>query len=115
PQYIMNDKEWKESVDWFADPIDVGAAIVKPNALYKKCKAELQKAELLAPAKPLTLRQMCEAGAKKLGVNLKDPVYKNRLDHELKMIEEKKFGDYFHILADIIGWSKRHMVVGPAR
>ena len=108
-------KEWIEAVEWFAEPADIKAALKNRNDIFNKSKATIHKAELLVPDKPLTLRELCVQGAKKLKVNLKDPIYKKRLDHELHMIEEKKFGDYFHILADLIGWSKKHMVVGPAR
>lgn len=115
PQYILTDKEWSESVSWFAEDKDIKSALKNRDMILKRCKAEIKPAELLVPDKPFTLRELCEQGAKKLGCDLKDPVYSERLDRELKMIDEKKFGDYFHILADIIGWSKKHMIVGPAR
>jgi DNA polymerase-3 subunit alpha len=79
------------------------------------CNASLKKAELLTPEKPKSLRKMCEEGAKKYDVNLKDKVYKARLDKELQLIDEKKYEDYFYIIADLVNWAKERMIVGPAR
>src|SRR5262249_2542081 len=79
------------------------------------CTAQLVQADLLAPEKTKTLREMCVEGAARVGCDLSRPVYAARLDKELAMIEEKQFADYFYILAELIGWSKQRMSVGPAR
>ncbi len=115
PQHIMSDEEWRSAVSWFTSSGDQDTALLNRSKAMASCQATLRKAELLVPAKPRTLRQMCVAGAKKLGVDLKDDVYAKRLDRELAMIAEKRFEDYFYILADMIGWAKERMVVGPAR
>ena len=78
-------------------------------------RATLQKARLIVPEKPKTLREMCEDGARRNGIDLSNPVYKERLERELDIIGQKKFEDYFYIVADIISYAKKHMVVGPAR
>ena len=42
--------------------------------------------------------------------------YKNRLDHELKIIIEMKYPSYFLIVSDYIKWAKKnHIPVGPGR
>jgi DNA polymerase III subunit alpha len=42
--------------------------------------------------------------------------YKMRLAHEMKIIEDKDFIDYFLIIADMVQWAKNHdIAVGPAR
>ena len=41
--------------------------------------------------------------------------YEARLTRELAMIREKKFDSYFLVVADMIDWAKRHMLVGPGR
>lgn len=115
PQHIMSDKEWKESVRWFAEPHEIEGALRSRRKMMDLCQASLVKAEMVVPDKPRTLRQMCVIGAKKLGVDLKDDVYAKRMDRELAMIEEKDFSNYFYVLADMIGWAKERMVVGPAR
>ena len=85
------------------------------DAMAELCTAELRPATLLVPDKPESLRDMCLAGAERLRVNLKDPVYAARLDRELALIEEKQFEDYFYIIADLVAYAKQHMFVGPAR
>lgn len=42
--------------------------------------------------------------------------YRERLAHEMRIIEEKDFVDYFLIVADALQWAKDHDIgVGPAR
>ncbi len=42
--------------------------------------------------------------------------YKNRLDHELKIIIEMKYSSYFLIVSDYIKWAKNNQIpVGPGR
>ncbi len=42
--------------------------------------------------------------------------YKNRLEHELSIIEEMKYSSYFLIVADYIKWAKNNDIpVGPGR
>lgn len=43
-------------------------------------------------------------------------IYHDRLDHELKVIIQMGFPDYFLIVQDFIGWAKKnHIPVGPGR
>ena len=60
------------------------------------------------------LKRLCKIGATKRGIKLAGK-YKRRLKTELKVIKEKKFSDYFLIVADLIEWCKKRMVVGHAR
>src|SRR4029077_7559464 len=46
---------------------------------------------------------------------LSSSVYNERLLHELSLIKEKDFEDYFYIVADMMRYSRDNMVVGPAR
>jgi DNA polymerase III alpha subunit len=114
PIHILSDPEWLAATE-FASEKDQKEAIKNRNAVMKQCTAKMTKATLVIPERKETLRAMCETGAKRLGVDLNDPVYAQRLDRELKLIDEKEFGDYFYIIADIIQWSKQRMIVGPAR
>lgn len=114
PQWILSDEEWKDAC-WFADPADLKSAIKNRDAAFKRCTAVMRQADILRPKITKTLRQMCVEGAKKKSVDLKEPVYKARLDRELALIEEKKFEDYFFVIADMVQWAKQRMLVGPAR
>lgn len=114
PMEIVSDEEWTLSVSWFAKD-KVKEAVANRNDVLKNCKAVLKKGELLVPEKKKTLRQMCQQGAKLLGVDLAHEVYSKRLDRELEVIKEKKFEDYFYILSDLVSFARTKMVVGPAR
>ena len=58
------------------------------------CNAELPIGKMISFKPEKTLRQMCEEGAIKRKINLKEGIYKERLDRELEMIASKKFEDY---------------------
>jgi DNA-directed DNA polymerase III PolC len=113
PQHILSNDEWSEAVPGSA--ADKKAARSHLAGAIKKCTAVLQRASLLVPDKPLSLREMCVQGADKKGCDISDPVYAARLDKELGLIEEKKYEDYFYIITECISWAKARMVVGPAR
>jgi DNA-directed DNA polymerase III PolC len=114
PQHILSDAEWHEACYLF-DKKDRDAAIKNREAAMKRCVAKLEKAQIFKPARPKTLLQMCQEGAKRIGIDLNDPVYKERLERELKLIKDKDFEDYFYIITDIVTYAKRIMIVGPAR
>jgi len=44
-----------------------------------------------------------------------DEEYNDRLEHELELIDEKGFADYFLVIADMCRFAKSKMLVGPAR
>lgn len=115
PQFILSDKEWHSVLEYVADKKTRDKAIENRNAAMASCTAVMKHATLLVPEKPKTLRQMCIDGAKRTGTNLNDKVYKERLNRELALIEEKKFEDYFYVIADMVNWAKSRMIVGPAR
>ena len=115
PQYILSEKEWADSVEHLASPKLIREALARAKSVAAQSTAVLPKGELLKPERPVSLRKMCEAGAKKFGVDLKNNVYRDRLEREIKLIEEKDFEDYFYIIADMVNWAKDHMLVGPAR
>ena len=116
PQHILTQDEWEEAVSY------VGFSKTQLNDIWKNsrqilknCTAKLKHGKLLAPERPVPLLKMCEKGAEKLGVNLKDSIYRKRLHHELTLIEEKEYEDYFYIVSDICEFARSRMIVGPAR
>ena len=116
PQHILNEVEWRQSVAHLrlnAGVID--DAMDRSIGVLEASTAELRQAELVIPDHPKPLREMCADGAAALGCDLTDPVYAERLDRELRLIEEKRFGDYFYLVADICQWARARMIVGPAR
>jgi len=117
PMYILDDEEWKNSVKKIVgDQINqIKIALANRNNAFAMCKAEMKTATMLTPEKPQTLRQICIAGAKRLNIDLTNPIYAARLDRELNLIAEKNFEDYFYILSDMMTWAKQRMICGPAR
>lgn len=114
PQHILSDDEWYLAMDWLENASCV-SAMNNRDKVFKSSSAKLKQATLLRPDHPLSLHDMCIAGAKRLNVDLNDEVYATRLKRELDLIAEKQFEDYFFIIADMVMWAKEHMVVGPAR
>jgi DNA polymerase III alpha subunit len=114
PQHILSDDEWYLAMDWLENVACV-SAVNNRDAQLKGSRATLKKATLLKPERPSSLLDMCHEGAKRLGVDLCNQVYAERLKKELDLIAEKQFEDYFYIIADMMAWSRQKMVVGPAR
>ena len=109
PMHILSEDEWR--IIW-----DDEGALKRSRKLLEECsQVELPQGKMVKFKAKKTLRQMCVANAKGRGVNLSDPIYKVRLDRELKMIAEKKFEDYFYVIADMLEFAKLSMLVGPAR
>ena len=110
PMHILNEWELRSCLPWIPDE-----AFLNTNKIADQCEVELPVAQMISFDAEKTLSQICVEGAWKRGVNLKDEVYSARLKRELDMIAEKKFEDYFYVIADMIAYAKQHMLVGPAR
>ena len=108
--HILNKWEWESSVPWAPE-----CAVENTYKISKMCDVELPTAQMISFHSDKTLRQLCEEGAQPRDINLQDPDYKARLDRELKLIADKDFEDYFYVIADMISYAKKHMLVGPAR
>lgn len=76
---------------------------------------ELKRAPMVRYDGYKSITTWCVKGAKKLAINLKDPVYKERYEREMKLIEEKGYIDYFMIVHEMIEEAKKKMFVGHAR
>lgn len=64
------------------------------------------------------LRQLCVVGLQRrpLAPHLTSDQYRQRLDHELRVIHEMGFDDYFLIVWDIMAFAHRtHITTGPGR
>jgi DNA-directed DNA polymerase III PolC len=114
-QFIQTDEQWLASVSRLVSEQEAIQALAYRQDIEQRSTAKLRAAKLLSPEKPASLRAMCEKGAAKLGVDLTDPIYANRLERELELIYQKEFEDYFYIIADICKFARERMVVGPAR
>lgn len=115
PQFLLSRSEWERATAHVCGGNQQADAWENMVRATEACQAKLATAKIIKPERPMTIRAMCEKGAKELGVNLRDPVYRERLERELKLIKEKEFEDYFYIIADVVQWARKEMWVGPAR
>lgn len=113
PQHILDEWQWRTAV--MGDEDFKSLALENAKFIGDLADVELPRAELVHPPVTKTLRQMCEDAAPKRGIDLTDTKYKARLDRELELIAEKDYEDYFFLIADIVQWAKKTMLVGPAR
>lgn len=90
-------------------------AFANRDALADLCTATMHEPQLVSPMVKETMEEWCQRGGRELGVDLEQPAYKARLDHELALIHQLNFDDYFFIIADLIRYAKENMMVGPGR
>lgn len=108
PMHILS--QWEhESIH--NDPL----SILVTHEIADQCNVEITKAKMVQPKIDKTLREMCEEGATWRKIDLTDPVYSQRLERELELIQQKNYEDYFFVVADMVQYAKEHMLVGPAR
>ncbi len=106
---------------------EVPEAIENTIKIANKCNVEIALGETQLPYFDVPegydgnsyLRYICEKGAEKIYKdsfsNLSQEI-KERLDYELKIIENMGWPSYFLIVADFVNWAKENkIVVGPGR
>ncbi|MCF7795021.1 DNA polymerase III subunit alpha [Patescibacteria group bacterium] len=106
---------------------EVPEAIENTLKIAEKCNVEINLGETQLPYFEVPegfdgnsyLRHICEKGAEKIYgdkfANLSEEI-KDRLDYELKIIENMGWPSYFLIVADFVSWAKENkIVVGPGR
>lgn len=107
PQYILTEREMRHHLSILPD-----SAFSVSGQIAAECTVTLPKAENIRAAG--NLEQLCRAGIAQRELPW-DEVYEARLQHELKMIGEKRFADYFLVISDMVRHAKTTMLVGPAR
>lgn len=114
-QFIQSESEWYKSTQYATNLLQQQNAVKNSHLILQWCNATLRQSTLLDPEKSKTLRAMCEDGAQLLECDLSDPIYASRLDRELKLIADKGYENYFYILSDLCQWSRKNLLMGPAR
>ena len=115
PMHITSDEEILRHLKLLRITSDISEAVEMRREVLASCTAGLETAKLLKYGSKVPLRDLCLEGAKRLGVDLTNNVYNDRMERELALIREKNFEDYFFIIADLVSYAKKYMVVGPAR
>ena len=100
-------------------------SLTNTQVIADRCNVELKKEKYYLPDFPLPegetletfLRKMAEDGLKKrLKTETPAPVYAERLEYELGVIDKMGFPGYFCIVSDIINASKKRGIpIGPGR
>jgi DNA-directed DNA polymerase III PolC len=116
-QSIQTDEDWMIdlSLQGHQDRADIiTASLINRNFEFEACTASLKKADLLHPTVDKSLEEMCRDGITQRHIEWTQ-VYEDRLREELTVIHDKNFQDYFFVVADLMQWSKKNMLVGPGR
>ena len=94
-----------------AAPVPIGAEA----QVVEYCKGlELPHAPMIHLAG--SVEEECRAGIERRFPNGGwDEAHEARLVHELEEIAAKDFNSYFLVVADMVRWAKKHMLVGPSR
>lgn len=115
-QYLLSDEKLRAALG------------ITSAAQWKRiCASTHEAAERCATSLPLApiihvpgdLRALAEAGrvSRLARGHLPDwpQAYADRLERELSAIEAKDFCSYFIVVADLVQWAKKRMLVGPGR
>jgi DNA-directed DNA polymerase III PolC len=108
PQYIL-------SSDHHKSMFGNDEAIKNTYVIAEQCNVEFTPSDMIRYKGSNKIEYLCKLGSIRLKVNLEDPEYKARYEREMKLIIEKDYVDYFLIVADMIKFAKKSMLVGPSR
>lgn len=120
PQWLLTEPELKAALSRYLTPAQWKTAVANTVDVAQRFASREMKLEQ-APIIQVkgNLRLMAKKGKEKrlalghLAGWTKE--YEDRLQRELKAIEEKKFQSYFIVVSDLISWAKERMLVGPGR
>jgi len=108
PTHILSTEEWM--VNFKNED-----AINNTHVIADLCSVKFPIGEPVNYKGDKKIRTLCRQGAKKLNVNLRDPIYKERFNREMELIKDKDFVDYFLIVHEMVEKAKKDMLVGPGR
>jgi DNA-directed DNA polymerase III PolC len=115
PRHILSEYEWMAlMLEKGFSPSLSTCAINVAKTLATSCNAVLPSGKMVKPKVSKSLEAMCNEGIKKRKLKW-TPEYNARLNREVKLIKSKEFEDYFFVVADMINYAKKNMLVGPAR
>lgn len=109
PTHVLYDAEWRRLM--LQQGYDVVPGTYPPRHEHD---AGLPQAGLLTVGTIKDLEALCEQQPRFKLVRDSD-TYRGRYDQEIKLIEGKGFASYFLFVADLVGWAKARMLVGPGR
>jgi DNA polymerase III alpha subunit len=117
PQHLLLDPdELRRTFPTLTDA-EFDRAVVNTHEAASRCARQLPTAPMISFEYDLPAAARAGQAARLAKGHIAEwnPTYEARLQHELKAIAEKGFESYFYVVADLIAWAKRHMLVGPGR
>ncbi len=120
---FQSDEFYLKSGDEMLDAfIDYPEAVENTNLIAERCNFDFEFGVTKLPLFDIPtddhkayLKNECIKGLENL-LGIMPPIYKERLDYELSVIDEMGFNDYFLIVADFIRFAKsKNIPVGPGR
>jgi DNA polymerase III subunit alpha len=123
PRHFTPEQYFKTQAEMAKLFADIPQALQNSIEIARRCNLQVSLGKSRLPDFPTPpgmsvddyLREQALAGLKKRDLE-KDPVYRERLEFELKTIIQMGFAGYFLIVADFINWAKQNGVpVGPGR
>ena len=112
-QHILTTKEWRRL---YKKNPEREKAIRNTHLIAKMCEIEeLEKAPMIKYDGPESIDLLCRVGARKKKIDLEISPYKERYEFEINLIKDLGFQDYFLVVADLVVWAKKRMLVGPSR
>jgi len=130
PKEYTNKQYFRSSKEMYSIFHDIPSALINTIEISKRCNLELhfgKKTWLpifptinnIAPEKLFTEKVRLGFNNRKysiIKINNKNHEYINRLEYEIKIINQMGFASYFLIVADFINWAKNNDIpVGPGR
>jgi DNA-directed DNA polymerase III PolC len=117
PQHIIQSMdEWYAAIPTLTKS-DIKKALARNEEIAQRCTTTLPTAPLIKVEGDI--RKVAEAGRKsrlkRKHLSKWPKLYEDRLQRELEAIEQKEYQSYFLVVADLVAWAKKHMLVGPAR
>ncbi len=123
--YLMSGNEVQDAFAEFHTTLsatEVDSALDETSELANRCEAitidkspKVPRASRSLMEAERTLRHWCEEGLSRID-KLDNPVYRERLEHELKTMRKLKVLDYFVFVGDMVRWAKAQGIrVGPGR
>jgi len=122
---IVSEEDMRRKLSYLPDGV-VSDAVKNTKLLADKCNVQINEAKSMPvffASKEQDIRKLHNAvedgfNRKIVGKVSEDMLqtYRDRIDYETDIIVSKGFPGYFHMVADVIKWSKEEgMLVGPSR
>lgn len=116
PQHILHIDELRSQLNCLSNSQFI-QAVKNAHEIAERCASDLPRASIISL--PGNLSELALAGKEERvrRGHIKDwkPEYELRMKREIDMINSKGFDSYFFVVADLVGWAKKRMLVGPGR